>query len=105
MAQRNSFGAAESRQRSNLVQAEDIDFIGRTRHGAAPESDQVWKSRVCSNGDSPMMSCSHRCQHDLRVPCVKAASNIGTGDIIQDMGVIAESPHAEAFPYVAVEVN
>jgi hypothetical protein len=82
MAQRDSFGTAQGLQNSNLVQAEGIDFIGRTHHGAAPESDQIWIRRVCSNSDAAMMRRPHRRQHDLRVARVKAAGDISTGDMV-----------------------
>src|SRR5450756_385950 len=95
----------EGRQSSNLVQTEGIDFIGGTRHGSASESDQIRISRVCSDGHAALTCRPHRRQHDLWVACMKAAGDIGAGDIVQDMSVIAQCPRPETLAYVTIEVN
>ena len=79
----------EGGERTNLVRHGVRDLVGRQRHVTASESGKVWVSGMRSDAHPVLFGESDRPRHPIWVSCMKTASDIGRGDVLDDVFVHA----------------
>jgi hypothetical protein len=95
----------EGAEGSELVQDVVTDFICGEVHGAAAEAAQVREARVRPDADAAAHALRDRGVHDVRVPCVEAAGDVGAGHYFQEGRVVAQGVRAKAFSKICNEIN
>ena len=90
---------------ADLVDGFRSQIIGVVIHVSPTETCEVAVTHVRADAHAPFLSEIARADHHQRVACVEPACDVGAGHQVEDGTVVADSPCAEAFAEIAVEVN
>ena len=77
----------------------------RHRDHTAPKTLAVGIAGVRADPNAPLGRQAQRLEHCLGVAGMAAAGDIGAGDAVQDLRVIAQHPRAVAFTEVGVQID
>ena len=90
---------------TNLVGDVVAGFLCADAHVATAETHEVGEAGLRPNANAVLLRHLDGGPHPHGVSGVEAASDIGGGDVPDNLFVVAQLVHAEAFAHVAVEVN
>ena len=72
---------------------------------AAAEALQIGKAGMRADADIARHGPRHGARHHIRIARVKPAGDIGGADDLQQRGIVAHGPGAEAFAHVGIEID
>ena len=92
-------------QRADLI-GDEVLHLGRLQmHRPAPEALQVGEAGVRPDAHTCRLRGEHETVHHARIPGVEAAGDVGRGDELEELGVVADLVGAEAFGHIAIDVD
>lgn len=105
MLESDTLRTRDGRQRTDLIRDDVFDVARRERHLPPAEARHIGKGRMGPDGDSMLPCQRHRRMHDTRVASMKAAGDIGGGDVGYQGWIFTGSINRRSLADVSVQIN